>query len=579
MVKKASDKPAKDTIYVDVEDEITSIIDKVEASPEKIVALVLPKKSATLQSIVNMKLLKRSADEAVKNIVLITNDSKILPLAGAAEVHVAKNLSSKPYIPASPVAIKSQPAKEAVGAEDAEPDEKDATLDYHRSIGELAVNEETEEPETISLAEDEATQREETDEAKKSAKKEAAPKVKDKKFKVPNFDKFRLMLVLGIAGLIGLIIFLFLAIKVLPKTAINIKTTSTPVSANFDLKTLDSAKTVDLEKGIIPAVVKTSDQTSAQQVQATGQQNNGNKASGAVTISNCTNSAITVPAGNGISSSGLTFITQKSLSLDSGNFDSNGNCKSSGSHVGSTDVVAQQGGANYNLASGKSFSVSGFSSSVGGTNNNAFTGGTDNITSIVSQADIDNAKSKVTTQSSDDFSKNFQKQLDEQGFYIVASTLKVGDPAITATPAVGQPATTVSVSIKITYSVLAMKKDDLKQIVSDRLKKQIDSSRQQILDSDLLKNVTTSVQNQSSPTNTTLSVTAEASATPNIDVEAIKKQVGGQKSGDIRQFIADIPGVKDVDVKMSPFWVSKAPKNPSKVKVTLQQVNDNNASQ
>lgn len=52
---------AKDTIYIDVDDEITGIIDKVVSSKHKIVALVLPKRAAVLQSIVNMKLLKRVA--------------------------------------------------------------------------------------------------------------------------------------------------------------------------------------------------------------------------------------------------------------------------------------------------------------------------------------------------------------------------------------------------------------------------------------------------------------------------------------------------------------------------------------
>ena len=44
---KAEPKAGKDTIYVDVDDEITSIIDKVENSSEKVVALVLPKRATS----------------------------------------------------------------------------------------------------------------------------------------------------------------------------------------------------------------------------------------------------------------------------------------------------------------------------------------------------------------------------------------------------------------------------------------------------------------------------------------------------------------------------------------------------
>ncbi|MBC7581656.1 hypothetical protein H7097_02175, partial [Aeromicrobium sp.] len=51
----------KETVYVDIDDEITAIIEKVRSSQQKIVALVLPKRASVLQSIVNMKLLKRTA--------------------------------------------------------------------------------------------------------------------------------------------------------------------------------------------------------------------------------------------------------------------------------------------------------------------------------------------------------------------------------------------------------------------------------------------------------------------------------------------------------------------------------------
>ena len=50
----------KDTIYVDKEDEITSVIDSVLSSKEKVVALVLPKKAEVFQSVINMKLLKKA---------------------------------------------------------------------------------------------------------------------------------------------------------------------------------------------------------------------------------------------------------------------------------------------------------------------------------------------------------------------------------------------------------------------------------------------------------------------------------------------------------------------------------------
>lgn len=557
------DKPVKETVYVDVDDEITSIIDKVEAAKAKIVALVLPKRAQVLQSIVNMRLLKRSADEADKSLVLITSEAAVLPLAGAAGVHVAKNQQSKPYVPASPIPIKGQAPR--LESED-EPDEKDATLDYHLSMGELAVNEETDEPEIIHLAEDSAAASATGAAAATADKaKKAAKAIKDKKLKVPNFDKFRLRLILAAVGLVALIVFLFMAIKVLPKASIAIQTTGTPVSTNFNLTTSDSAKSLDKDKGIIPAALKTSDQTTSQQVQASGTQNNGNKAGGTISVSTtCTKIPSTVPAGTLATSNGLTYVSTDNLVFKNEGTDSNGNFICGGD----VDLQASQGGNNYNLPSGSKFSIAGYS----GTNSNAFTGGTDNNVTVVTQSDVDKVKQSITSQSSDSFSKNFEDQLSKQGLYVIASTLKVSDPAVTASPDVGQPASTASVTVKITYSVLAVKTDDLKEAVSNQLNKQIDVSKQKILDSDVLKNLVISIQSQTSPTAAALNLTADASATPNLDINFIKQQAEGQKKGDIQNYVSGLVGVKSVNVSLSPFWVSKAPKNPGKINVTLTQV-------
>ena len=92
----------KDTIYIDIDDEITNIIEKVVDSKQKIVALVLPKRATALQSIVNMKLLKRRADNVGKRVVLITSEKGLLPLAGAVGLHTAKTLQSKPGVPPPP---------------------------------------------------------------------------------------------------------------------------------------------------------------------------------------------------------------------------------------------------------------------------------------------------------------------------------------------------------------------------------------------------------------------------------------------------------------------------------------------
>src|SRR5690606_18691684 len=93
---------SKDTIYIDVEDDITAIIGKVKASGSKIVALVPPKRIGVLQSAVNLRLLARAAKQSDKRLVLISGNSALTALAASAGIPAARTLQSKPELAPPP---------------------------------------------------------------------------------------------------------------------------------------------------------------------------------------------------------------------------------------------------------------------------------------------------------------------------------------------------------------------------------------------------------------------------------------------------------------------------------------------
>ena len=173
---------SKDTIYVDVDDEITTIIDKVRSSSARVLALVLPKRASVFQSIVNMKLLKRSADEAKKHVVLITTEAGLMPLAGSVGLYVAATPSSKPEVP--PTAGAGN-ANQVVDAE--EDDGYTADNAGDRAVGDLSGEAEpvgTSAIETVDLP-DEPEMPDASDEDEAPTKKPA--KAKDAKpAKKPN---------------------------------------------------------------------------------------------------------------------------------------------------------------------------------------------------------------------------------------------------------------------------------------------------------------------------------------------------------------------------------------------------------
>ena len=62
------------TFYIDQEEEISSIVERLRKSVSVDNYLVIPKRALFLQSIVNLKLVKLEADKLKKNIVIVTQD-------------------------------------------------------------------------------------------------------------------------------------------------------------------------------------------------------------------------------------------------------------------------------------------------------------------------------------------------------------------------------------------------------------------------------------------------------------------------------------------------------------------------
>lgn len=556
--------PAKDTIYIDIDDEITGIIDKLRASKGKVVALVLPKRATVLQSIVNMKLLKRAATDSKKSVVLITTEAGLLPLAGASGMYVASSLNSKPEIPSAPA---NDEDEEMVDEDAHDIPEEDHEITA-KTAGAVAVGAlaglppKTDEVETLELDDDDAETS--TEQTPATADKPKKPK-KDAKLKVPNFERFRLLLIIGGALLILMIVLAITGNRVLPKATITIKTDASVVNSTLALNLSTTATKLDLSNNTLPAKQVTIKKTYTQQANATGQQNNGTKASGTVnmTAKECgVVSPSDVPAGTGISSGGLTYITQGNTSFVYDHI--SGGCiffKASSA----TSIVAQKGGANYNVASGTTFAVAGRSDV---TATGSASGGTDNIVTVVSQSDIDNAKNKINIEDQS-VKTDLQNQLKQAGYYAMPVTYSTGTPTVTTSANAGDAAANVTVTEVVTYTMMGVHEADLKAAVDNSVKSQIDIGKQSVLDQGL----GTATYNLQSATDTTAQVAMQTAVVigPKLDEDQIKEQVAGQKSGAAVAELEQNPDVTDVTVKLSPFWVSSIPKNTKKITVVIEK--------
>lgn len=548
---------SKDTIYIDVDDEITSVIDKLQSSSNKIVALVLPKRATVFQSIVNMKLLKRTAENEKKSVVLITSETALLPLAGAVGIHVAKTLQSKPEIPPAPMSVMA-------AANTADQDE-DVQLDKSTSVGQLSGVPDDEQSIELDNSEvpDANNKTDIQDGSRKKAKKDNTAQ---KKFKIPNFEKFRTKLFVGFAALALVIVGLVMALVVLPKATVVLQTDTSKIDIQLTLVADPGLQKLDKESKSIPALSKEFKNTDTEKVAATGEKNVGTKASGNVTMS-ITCSDVdglppTIPAGTGVSTNNLTFITKTSVSLTTPDFGDG--C----SFIGSVDVTAQNPGDEYNFGSGKSFTIAGYSA-VSGTNDDSMTGGTDRVVKVVTQEDVDKAKDAINKRGGDKAQQQLKSDIQEAGYQPVDDTFKAGTPVLSSSPQVGAEASEVTVTSTTISTMTGIKKDDLKVLVEEEARTKIDPKTQVIIDNGLDKaviKVDELVQNGQ----VKLLLQTSVVAGPDINEEALRTEIAGKKRGDIQQMLKARPGINEVEVNYSPFWVQSTPKKTDRITIVIE---------
>ncbi|MFZ2836645.1 MAG: hypothetical protein WAZ21_04995 [Candidatus Saccharimonadales bacterium] len=540
----------KDVIYIDVEDDITAIIGKVKNAQQKIVALVPPKRVGVLQSAVNLRLIGRTADTNNKRLVLITSNQALIALAAAAKIPVARNLQSKPEL-AEITALdiddgedvidgSSLPVGDLARTADNQPSSKDAALD--KAVGDINKQEAF------------------TKRAVPSAAVLAArPNVKKSNQKVPNFNSFRKKFFLIIAGGVLLLAFLIWAIWFAPRATVVItaQTTATTVSEKV---TLDPAAETNFAASRVHALVQQQKKQLSVDFDATGTKDVGEKATGTmkITRSGVSDSSSTIPAGTGFSSGGYTFMTTEAVTIPPSAIQ--GTSLVAGSAT--AGVRAADIGEEYNLsARAYQSSIAGYSGQ--GSN---MTGGTKRQVKVVTASDIQAAATKLAEQK-DDTVKDQLRQAFSQDVTVIDQSYTASQAAPTSVPAVDQEATGKSkLTSEVTYTLLGITKADLNTYLDAGLKKQLDSKGDQRVYENGSDKVTFAQFNVSDAGSTVL-LSGTGKIGPNIEDAAVKEQSKGKRYGDVQSQIESIQGVRDVDVKFWPFWVTVVPNDVNKVNV------------
>lgn len=558
----------KDVIYIDVEDDITAIIGRIKASSEKIVALVPPKRVGILQSAVNLRLLDRMATNSHKKLVIISNNPALMGLTAAAGIPVAKNLQSKPEI-AEIAALSIDDGEDIIDGANLPIGELEKTADLV-TVKDGSVDDAIE---TIDIDDTKVA----TAAVGAAAVSRAKSSAKKSSIKIPDFNRFRKRLFLGITGGVLLIVFLVWANFFAPGATIVItaKTNQAPISTTV---TLSGATPTDVKKGTIQSITQTLKKDLSVKFNATGSQDVGAKATGTITIRNCDYpGGFTLSSGTQFTSpSGQVFVSTALVVVPGYTSPSSSTCSLSGASAGKKDVAVQattSGEAN-NIAA-TSYTIdpakipTGSKVDAPGT---IMAGGTSKIATVVSADDIQKATDALNSLSTDDMKKAVTAQF-KNGEIIIAESFNADHAAPVSTPALGAESDAqATLTSTVTFTLIGIPKADVELYLKDALGKQITNEANQRIYSTGIDSAVLAGYSKTGDT-ATVNISAKGQIGPNINTDTVKQNAKGKKGGEVQAQLTSIPGVDSVQVNFSYFWVTTVPSDITKVDVQFKLTN------
>lgn len=551
-----------DIIYLEPDEEITSVIDKLKVlNPNiKTLSLVIPKGATILQSVVNLKLLRKECEALEKDLSIVTQDRIGRNLASQAGFTVFDNVNSThPSIEPSRPQPKTEEIIELDLTGRKENEEKapkgipvhryDESQTAKSQFGIFETNTVDQAPIEDSTPPTSSYKPSFTE--SKESENISLPKIPISSSK---FSKKKKILIA--VGIVVLIILGVLTYFYYPRATITLAVKGDPFEQPVQINVDNNINKVDENSKSIPGLLVDAEQEGGKKFTATGKKEIGEKAKGTISVSNDSGTAQSVAAGTQFKSDGgLTFVATSSANVPgaTATVDSGGNVIKT---LGKADVTveASDPGDQYNIAPGN-FTVVG-KSMLTGRSTAAMTGGLSKQLTIVSQNDLNNAKNEL----SGEVSKTLHDQLKQKAGNNKIIDSAIGDEVLSSSSNknVGEEADQFEMKVKVKSSTISFLENDYRQMVVKALEGFVPQDKELVLSSgDEIS--TTASDVDISRGKIKLNGNVKTKLAPKIDQISLKNSLKGKSSSDAENIIKINKNVESVNISFRPSWFKKVP--------------------
>ncbi|MBI2465833.1 MAG: hypothetical protein HYV66_01215 [Candidatus Sungbacteria bacterium] len=570
----------KENIYIDSNEDIQSVIQKIQSAETENLDLMVPTGARILQNIVDAHLIKEAGDESGKVLTMVTSDlmGRIfaeragLAVSGraGAEVVTTKTLSGtgrisdiiprKKTAPADFLSINNSPSlkpllakaktsisKSAQSGKTAE--KKSGNFFAAKSKGETGAN-------FLKSYREERF--------KTNVFKDLSQINKKKSFRSFRFKPSYLIGGVAVAALvIGFVVFG----QTLPRADVTIYPSREIKVTAVDVLISSENSVSDFSKGIISGELLTLEKSETGEFSATGIKDVSEKAKGKITVYNTYSSQ---PQNLIVSrfqtEDGKIFWTTKSLTVP-GAVIKDG--QTTPGQIGA-DVVAAEPGETYNIGPAK-FTMPALKGTPKGekiyaVSEVAMAGGKTGRSSVVSADDITKASGELKDKLKPQFN-DFKTNLpNDFQFWPEAYNEELADSS--TSPELGVSAEKFKASIKMVARAVVFKTKNLDDYINQELFLTLNEDKMLLTLSKEISFLKPPVVDYQKGT-VLASLSVKYDVIDKLDTESFTKEILNKQEKEIKRIFSVYKNIDRVEVKLSPFWVRTLPSNPERVKIKI----------
>ena len=574
----------EEVIYLESDEEITSIVDRLKTTPAGVVTLVIPKRATILQSIVNLKLLKKQTTRLNKEIAIVTGDRMGRNLAAQVGLTVYQKIDQrripkkkKPLLkkhPEVPLGYKRTSKKPLTVFEK---DKKrvpfvDLSLRKPRIERKPQITTPPKEEPSAFMTQGVKAEPEPKVEIKETSKVSKKPKkvgpsfLKTKALKTKEFFSKLNFKILGGFIALSLVILAFVAFLILPSANIKAALNTEEIDYKLEITISAQAAEVNFEKSIVPGKLLESTQEIEENFEASGQRDIGNKATGTMAIINNSGDEqpLLVNTQFKDNKTGKIFLTNSGVVVPGATVDSKGKKVAGQTTVG---VTAKEPGKSYNIKEGQ-FTIIKLSPSnqklVYGVTEEAISGGSTNIVSVVSEDDLKKAKSETLKKILALAKEEFSNQLEE-GYEINDGLIEKQTLSARPSVAKNQQASKFSYFLKVKFITIAYKQEQVKQLAKEKVEN-LTSKDKEILE-DTLKITYHKSKLDTKKEQIKSTAKIKGKATEKINEANLKLELKGRNKEEAESYLKSLVEISDAEVSFWPLWVKSVPSNIGRIKL------------